>query len=85
MRPGVRNKEEIKRHPFFKDIDWRKLEARVLPPPIHLRTDNEEQTEEEAFLNARPSNKAVNFTDQDYTDDNKNVNRLKKYTFVSGQ
>jgi hypothetical protein len=38
-------------------------------------------TEEDAYLNASQP-KQVNFTDIDYTDDNRNVNRLKKYTFA---
>jgi len=25
MRPGLKNKDEIKNDPFFKDIDWKKL------------------------------------------------------------
>jgi len=28
MRPGVRNKEELKIDPFFKDIDWKKMMKR---------------------------------------------------------
>jgi len=30
MRPGIKNKDEIKNDPFFKEIDWKKLAKRSL-------------------------------------------------------
>ncbi|XP_051870055.1 rhodopsin kinase GRK1 [Pristis pectinata] len=35
-RIGFKNQccDELKAHPFFKDINWRKLEAGILPPPF---------------------------------------------------
>ena len=35
-RIGVQNKEEIKSHEFFSDIDWKKLYNRKINPPIDL-------------------------------------------------
>jgi len=58
---------------------------RQIPPPIFLKIDSGDD-EEEAFLHQKPSKptKPV-FSDQDYTEENKNINRLKKYTFITGK
>jgi serine/threonine kinase 32 len=40
MRLGVRDKNEIKQHPFFKDFDWEKLLAKELPLPYLIDPDN---------------------------------------------
>lgn len=50
MRPGIKSKDEIKNDPFFKDLDWKKLAKRQLPPPIKLAMGNDSDNEEEAFL-----------------------------------
>jgi serum/glucocorticoid-regulated kinase 2 len=52
MRPGVRNKDELKNDPFFRDIDWKKLMKWTIPPPIHLKIEDESDNEEEAFLHS---------------------------------
>jgi hypothetical protein len=31
---GPKDAEEIKKHPFFKDIDWDKLDKKLLEPPF---------------------------------------------------
>ena len=33
QRPGVKNKDDLKNHPFFASIDWKKLEAKEIIPP----------------------------------------------------
>ena len=30
------SKDEIKKHPFFKDIDWKELSNKYTQPPINL-------------------------------------------------
>jgi len=51
LRPGIKNKEEIKNDPFFREIDWKKLQLWKLPPPIFLKMEsNDSDNEEEAFL-----------------------------------
>ncbi len=35
-RIGVQNKDEIKSHDFFSDVDWDKLFQRKLMPPLDL-------------------------------------------------
>lgn len=32
-RLGVNNMDEIKKHPFFKNIDWEKLAKKEIKPP----------------------------------------------------
>ena len=85
MRPGIKSKDDLKNDPFFKDIDWKKLSQRKLEPPIKLYSGDSDN-EEEQFLNQRQKkpSKPVH-VDEDYNDDNKNVNRLKQYTFITGQ
>lgn len=42
-RIGVIDKGELKRHPFFKGLDWQKLYNRELPPPVMLKMDDNEE------------------------------------------
>ena len=82
MRLGVRNKDDIKRDPFFKGIDWNKMMKRQVKPPVMLMVEESNgDDDEEAFLQSR--SKPVKFNDTDYTEDNMTVNRLKKYTFIN--
>jgi len=46
QRIGVVDKSEIKKHPFFKGIDWGKLMTKELDPPIILTMDEEGENEE---------------------------------------
>jgi len=43
-RPGVKNKNDLRNHPFFATIDWKKLEAKEVIPP-YLEPLNEEDIE----------------------------------------
>ena len=74
-RIGVRNKDEIKSHPFFADIDWDKLLKKKIKPPIDLVSIKKEQEEEYEC-------KTVSIIDKDYNDNNMNVRRVKQFTFV---
>ena len=47
--------------------------------------DNESDNEEEAFLTQKSKPSKPVFEDKDYTEENKNINRLKKYTFITGK
>ena len=79
QRIGVVDKLEIKRHPFFKGIDWNKLMAREIDPPIILTMDEEAENEELAYLKQIEKNK---FRDIDYGRDNQTLNRVKQFTFI---
>ena len=48
LRIGVKDKSEIKRHPFFKGIDWDLLMAKKIAPPLILKLDREEEDDEES-------------------------------------
>lgn len=85
QRLGVKNKDELRKDPFFKDIDWEALEGGTVAPPIILtqdENDSEMDPFEREYLN---SNEGVKFKDKDYDDKNRNVNRLKQFTFIKGE
>ena len=73
------DKSEIKKHPFFKGLDWAKLQSRELDPPIHLTMDQEAENEEMQYLKLVEKTK---FKDQDYSDSNKTLNRVRQFTFI---
>jgi serine/threonine protein kinase len=74
----------IKQHPFFKEIDWAKLEAREIAPPLLLQMDKSAQAEmdEEAKYLAAHSPGDKIFSDKDYDEKNQTLNRVKQFTFV---
>ena len=49
-RIGVQNKDEIKSHEFFADIDWTKLFQRKIQPPIDLIELKNELNSENSIL-----------------------------------
>jgi len=49
-RIGVNDKNELKRHPFFRGLDWQKLSKREIDPPIQLAMDEEDDDEELQYL-----------------------------------
>ena len=42
----MNDKNEIRRHPFFKSIDWNKLYNREIDPPVMLTMEEEGDNEE---------------------------------------
>jgi hypothetical protein len=74
----VSSKDEIKKHPFFKDIDWQALAEKRNQPPINLVLIKNEIDSE-----MPKSNKdSLKFMDKDYDETNQDINRVVKYTFV---
>jgi len=43
-RLGSANSSEVKKHPFFKDIDWEKLEKKEIEPPFKPKVKSETDT-----------------------------------------
>jgi hypothetical protein len=41
---------DAKRHPFFKGLDWNKLYRKEILPPVMLRMEEEEESEEMQYL-----------------------------------
>jgi serine/threonine protein kinase len=87
--------EQIKQHPFFSEINWEDLTAKKIKPPLFLsQKDLEDVSDEEKdpqdaealFLKSaekiKKTKKKKKFKDEDYTEENKTLNRLKQFTFV---
>ena len=67
-RIGVYDKNELKNHEWFKDIDWDKLAKKQINPPLDLvQLKNKLDNQLEPSLN-------INFEDKDYT--NKKLKRI---------
>jgi len=58
---GPGDAEEIKTHPFFRDIDWKKLVNRELLPPFKPNTEGKEDTSnvDEEFTKEVPKDTPV--------------------------
>jgi hypothetical protein len=81
-RLGVNNKDEIKNHEFFADIDWDLLYSRSIEPPINLVEIKNEYLREDNNISIRES---IKFNDDDYQKKNADYNRVKNFTFVRPQ
>lgn len=74
-RIGAERRDDVRNHPFFENLNWEKLECMKIKPPINLNEfvhDN---------LEKFPSSKF--FKDLDYTEENKQENRVNGFTFVN--
>jgi len=73
---------EVKRHAFFKDIDWDKLERREVEPPYKPRVKNELDTTQidTVFTQEKPQDSLVETT---LSETIQNENNFKGFTFVS--
>ncbi|KRX00795.1 Protein kinase-like domain [Pseudocohnilembus persalinus] len=79
-RIGVKSKQELKSHPFFKGIDWVKLgNKEIQPPKYDLQLDDDDDDEDDELQYLQP-NQPI-FQDTDYTENNKRINRVINYTF----
>ena len=80
-RFGVIDKNEVKRHPFFKGIDWEKLQNKNIIPPINFikqKNENEQKLDDKG----NKIKKNIRFNDIDYTEENKYCKRVKNFTFI---
>jgi len=73
--------------PFFADIDWDKLEKKELDPPQILKKEDSEGDESDMTFDSQDDQvggqcRRPILVDRDYTEKNKNVFRLKSYSFV---
>ena len=74
-RIGVTNKEDIKNHPFFKDINWEKLAKKEISLPIDLISMKNEYYNDEIDYE-------VKFSDKSIYQKNKKLNKVDNFTFV---
>ena len=81
--------EDVKKHKFFKDIEWNELEFKRIKPPLDLVSIKKKY---EKKLNNKKDNISNNndkkenfhkdFKDTDYSDENKYFRRIANYTFT---
>ena len=65
--------QEIKKHPFFQDIDWDLVSNKKMQPPLEM-------------VNLREGycmNQKVNFVDEDYNQDNNEKERVEGFSFIN--
>ena len=74
-RIGVLDKNELKNHEWFKDIDWDKLAKKQIEPPLDL-------VEMKKKLDNKVNDLKVNFEDKEYTNENKGFRRVSNFTFI---
>lgn len=77
----MNNKEEIKSHDFFSDIDWDLLAKSYIKPPINLVECKKELSADIPTT----MKEGVKFTDIDYDQNNADYNRVKNFTFARMQ
>lgn len=63
--------DKLKTHDFFKGLDWEKLAKKEIKPPIHLKGDDDNMSDNDAneeylFMKQQESK----FKDRDYTAEN---------------
>ena len=81
-RFGVNNKDEIKKHPFFKGIEWEKLKNKEIKPPTNFmkQKSEHEKLNDDDIENKKIKN--IKFNDVDYTEENKFIKRVKNFSFI---
>lgn len=72
-RLGVKDKADIKKHPFFNNIDWNKLIAREIQPPFEKLQITEKMIKKDHTFK---------FEDQDYSEANYYENRVPDFSFA---
>ncbi len=83
--------QQLKKDPFFAEIQWERLAKRDLQPPAILskadlkKEEVDEKQEELAKLFEDSNSKeGVIFEDEDYVELNRRINRVKNYSFSIG-
>ena len=81
-RFGVNNKDEIKKHPFFKGIEWEKIKNKEIKPPTNFMKQKSEyeKLNDDDIENKKIKN--IKFNDVDYTEENKFNKRVKNFSFI---
>ena len=87
--------EDIKKHKFFKDIEWNELEFKRIKPPCDLvkikkkyeRKLNKKKENKDNISNGNDKKEDLqkDFKDTDYSEENKYFRRIANYTFRKDQ
>ena len=73
QRIGIGNdKQDLKDHPFFADIDWDLIFKKKIVPPVEMVNIREEYNIKEK----------IDFKDEDYNANNKYLKRIPGFTFI---
>ena len=74
-RIGIGNdKQDLKKHPFFADLNWELILNKKITPPMEMMDVREE-------YNLKEKEK-VDLTDEDYNKDNANLKRIPGFSFI---
>ncbi len=83
-RIGVLDKNELKRHVWFKGINWKKIANKEVEPPLDLikiKRDLENDN-----INTSSKNNKIDFKDDDFIINNEGIqngiNRVEGFTFI---
>ena len=85
-RIGVLDKNEIKSHIWFKELDWEKISSKEIKPPLNL-INQKKNVEKDNVDDILKKNK-INFYDEDYSNNEVKKNDAKlvpKFTFVKNK
>ena len=77
--------EDIKKHKFFKGIDWNELELKNIKPPRDLNKIRENYfngNQTQNHINDKNQNLIKELKDIDYNEKNKYDKRIKNFTFI---
>ena len=82
-RIGVLDKNEIKKHIWFKGIDWQKIASKEVKPPIDLIQIKKNL--ENDYIDDQIKKNQIDFKDDDYLNiegKKKDLKRIPKFTFI---
>jgi hypothetical protein len=71
---------EIKKHDFFKKVDWKELLKKKVSPPREMFVSDLENNYYEILELQR--NEQIHLVDNDYNQTTSMINRVKNFTFA---
>ena len=77
--------EEIKKHKFFKGIDWNELEVKNAKPPRDINKIKEiifKENKDDNIINNKNGKLKEELKDYDYKEKNKYYKRISNFTFI---
>jgi serine/threonine protein kinase len=77
------NLEDIKSHEFFIDVKWEEIKEKKNKIIINLNEYRKKNLEKEK--NEFNKINEIEFDDNDYTENNKNIQRIRKFTYIEGE
>ena len=87
----IGNTEEIKKHKFFKEIEWNEMEFKRIKPPLDLikikkeyekKSNKIKNNDNDAKNNVKKEKLQKDFKDNDYSENNRFFRRVANFTFI---